>query len=153
MSKRSALAFSVFIAVGVFSLAVVFVAYHKNEVGSSFTASFTDSYRSGRINSQFPAGTPTRKGAFVFSIAHGGKAMQALTVLGGYRYSYIVPAIKQTDLLAFSLTDPLNVGKGVRAFVEVDGSRIFIKDLDPRSWINSNRIRLDKFVGKNVQIT
>jgi hypothetical protein len=123
--------------------------------------SFVRAFDSGSINSNAAASTPTGKGVFVLPVPYRGHPTPSIVVLGGFTYTYS-QAIKAHDILTFALTEPLKVGEGARAFVDVranDGvHRIFERVLDPAPaagpvYVDDIRVPLNAFSNQTVQIT
>ncbi|MFZ1123667.1 MAG: hypothetical protein WAN59_00820 [Candidatus Baltobacteraceae bacterium] len=83
-----------------------------------------------------------------------------MTVLGTYRYTYVVP-ITRGATLEFSAAKPLSVGISALGFVDaaVNGKsvRLFAAELQPADsdglhW-HAVRVSLDRYAGKLVALT
>ncbi|MDP9106236.1 MAG: hypothetical protein M3N49_09915 [Candidatus Eremiobacteraeota bacterium] len=123
--------------------------------------SFTQTFPSGTINDHSVVATPTHSGALVMPWPGPAGAVQSLTVIAGFRYSYPPARIGRRTALAFYTGRPYPNGSPTRAFVTVrDGrttTRVFddvlpLADAAGIKW-KRRMVDLRRFAGHSVVLT
>jgi len=123
--------------------------------------SFIKTFPQGTINDRSVVSTPTHTGALVMPWPGPAGAVESLTVIAGFRYSYPPARVGRRTALAFYTGRPYPNGSPTRAFVTVrDGrttTRVFddvlpLADAAGIKW-KRRMIDLRRFAGHSVVVT
>ncbi|HEY0383956.1 MAG TPA: hypothetical protein VGC72_17315 [Candidatus Elarobacter sp.] len=123
--------------------------------------SFIETFPKGSINDRREVSTPTHSGVLVMPWPGPSGAVQSLTVIAGFRYTYPPARIARRAALAFYAGRPYPNGSPTRAFVEVkDGrttTRVFddvlpLADAGGIHW-KRHAVDLSRFAGRSVALT